>query len=81
MADLVAVLEQLKQERQQAEGRLRKLEEAIAVLSKVTTGESALSSNGGRRRYRLSEAARERIASAQRARWAKVREKTTGKLQ
>jgi hypothetical protein len=81
MADLVAVLEQLKMERQQAEGRLRKLEEAIAVISKVTTEESGPSRNGGRRQYRLSAAARERIAAAQRARWAKVREKTNRKAQ
>ncbi|HEY6765529.1 MAG TPA: hypothetical protein VI386_12210 [Candidatus Sulfotelmatobacter sp.] len=77
MADLAAVLEQLKEERQQAVGRLRKLEEAIAVLSKVTTEDSTLSSEGGRRQYRLSPAARERIAAAQRARWAKAREKST----
>ncbi len=77
MADLVAVLEQLKQEREQAEGRLRKLEEAIAVLSKVTTEDLGSSGNGGRRQYRLSPAARERISAAQRARWAKLREKTT----
>jgi hypothetical protein len=81
MTDLVAVLEQLKQEREQAEGRLRKLEEAIAVISKVTTEDSGSSRHGGRRQYRLSEAARERIAAAQRARWAKVREKSTRKTQ
>ncbi len=81
MADLGAVLEQLKMERQQAEGRLRKLEEAIAVLSKVTAEDSASLRGGGRRRYQLSEAARERIAAAQRARWAKVREKSNRKGQ
>ena len=79
MADLGAVLEQLKQERQQAEGRLRKLEEAIAVLSKVTTEDWTSSRHGSRRQYRLSEEARERISSAQRARWAKLREKSTKK--
>lgn len=73
MADLVAVLEQLKQEREQVEGRLRKLEEAIAVLSKVITEDPGSFLGGKRRRYQLSAAARERISSAQRARWAKAR--------
>jgi hypothetical protein len=36
MADLDAVLEQLKQERERAQGELRQLEKVIAALSKVT---------------------------------------------
>jgi hypothetical protein len=77
VADLDAVLEQLKQERERAEGELRQLEKVIAALSKVTTRNSGSSSNSGKRmKNRLSAAARERIAAAQRARWAKVREKT-----
>jgi hypothetical protein len=46
MADLVAVLEQLKQERDQAEGRLRKLDAAISVLSATSAlGEGARKNN------------------------------------
>jgi hypothetical protein len=73
MADLDAVLEQLKKERQKAEGELRQLEKVIATLSKVTI--KSLPSRGKGLKPRLSEAARERIAAAQRERWAKVREK------
>lgn len=61
MADLGAVLAQLKAER-------AKLDKAIAVLSGLN-GRS--SGRGGKRR--MSAAARERIAAAQRARWAKFK--------
>jgi len=60
MADLDAVLEQLKEER-------AKLDRAIAALSGV--GSNSSKANRGRRT--LSVAARKRIAAAQRARWAK----------
>ena len=61
MADLGAVVAQLKAER-------AKLDKAIEALSGV-----GVNSGGGRRR--LSAAARERIAAAQRARWAKFKAK------
>ena len=61
MTNLSAVLAQLKKERD-------KLNRAIEALSQGTKGASS-----GRRR--LSAAARQRIASAQRARWAKFRAK------
>jgi hypothetical protein len=76
MADLDAVLEQLKVERQRAEGELRELEKVIATLSRVTIRNSGTAPGSGKRmKRRLSAAARERIAAAQRTRWAKVREK------
>jgi peptidoglycan hydrolase CwlO-like protein len=75
MADLDAVLEQLKKERKRAEGELRQLEKVIATLSKVATRSRSSQSGGKGTKSRLSAAARERIAAAQRARWAKVREK------
>jgi hypothetical protein len=68
MADLDAVLEQLKQARRGAEDELKQLEKVIASLGKATTAGS-----GKRVPRRLSAAARERIAAAQRRRWAKVR--------
>ena len=72
MADLDAVLEQLKRERKRSEGELKQLDKVIAALSKMrTTGSPSDSSKDGKRQ--LSAAARERIAAAQRARWAKVR--------
>ena len=68
MADLDAVLEQLIQARKRAEGELKQLEKVIASLSKAT-----ITGSGKRVTRRLSAAARERIAAAQRKRWAKVR--------
>jgi hypothetical protein len=62
MTDLRAVIQQLKRERD-------KLDRAIAALN----GVGGRRSGGGRRR--LSAAARERIAAAQRARWAKFKAK------
>jgi len=63
MAHLGAVLAQLKAER-------AKLDKAIEALSGVAGKSSA-----GRGTRRLSPAARERIAAAQRARWAKFKAK------
>jgi hypothetical protein len=73
MADLDAVLEQLKRERERAVGELRQLEKVIAELSKVTAISLRSSGSGKGMKRQLSAAARERIAAAQRARWAKVR--------
>jgi chromosome condensin MukBEF ATPase and DNA-binding subunit MukB len=74
MADLDAVLEQLQKERERAVGELRQLEKVIAELSKVTVRSLPASYSSRKRMKRqLSAAARERIAAAQRARWAKVR--------
>jgi hypothetical protein len=66
MTDLGAVLAMLKQER-------GKLDRAIAALSGVT------SNSGGGGRRKLSAAARERIAAAQRARWAKYKKQQKSK--
>ena len=62
MADLSAIVAQLKAER-------AKLDKAIEALSGVD------GSGGGRGTRRLSAAARARIAAAQRARWAKFKAK------
>lgn len=74
MADLDAVLEQLKQERKRAVGELKQLEKVITALSRMGTRSSGSASGSGKdTKHQLSAAARERIAAAQRARWAKVR--------
>ena len=65
MADLSAIVAQLKAER-------AKLDKAIEALSGVI----GKSGSGGTRR--LSPAARARIAAAQRARWAKFKAKKKG---
>ncbi len=77
MADLDAVLEQLRQDRDRAKVELKQLEKVIAELSKSRVGASrGLRGTATRGKRQLSAAARERIAAAQRARWAKVREKS-----
>jgi len=72
MTDLGAVLEQLKKERAQ-------LDKAITALGGVVGIISGTPSSNGRGRRKLSVAARERIAAAQRKRWAKVRAKAAKK--
>jgi hypothetical protein len=73
MADLDAVLEQLKEEHERAVSELRQLEKVIAELGKIKASRQRNSSGGKRVTRRLSAAGRERIAAAQRARWAEVR--------
>ena len=63
MANLAEVLKELQQERS-------RLDEAIRVIGELVTGNHA----GAKRTKRtLSAAARQRIAAAQRARWAKAK--------
>ena len=64
MTELSAVLAQLKKERD-------RLDRAIAALSGVAAGVH----RGVSGKRKLSAAARQRIANAQRARWAKFRAK------
>jgi len=67
MANLAGVVQQLKRERDQAARTVERLDAALAALNGVDR-------RAGTRRH-LSAAARERIAAAQRARWAKLRGK------
>src|SRR5215469_1251450 len=67
MMNLSSVLKQLKQERDKAERHLAGLNVAIAAFTGVYRGKPAPT------RRKMSAAAKERIAAAQRARWAKWR--------
>ncbi len=67
MADIAAVLKELQQERS-------RLDDAIAVLKKLA-GKRYASPRRAQRRRKMSLAARQRIAAAQRARWAKWKAK------
>jgi len=69
MTDLGGVVLELRKERDQAAKTVKRLEAALAALNGVSQG------RGRGTRSRLSPAARERIAAAQRARWAKSRAK------
>lgn len=65
MAQMTAVIQQLRKERERAAREVEQLDAALAALNGATGRRS-----GSRT---LSAAARERIAAAQRARWARVR--------
>jgi hypothetical protein len=69
MADLEAVLQQLREERARAQSELSRLDQAISVLG-APSGSGAKPSRG---RRTMSADARKRIAEAQRRRWAKVK--------
>lgn len=71
MANLDAVVHQLREERTRVESELAKLNRAILVLENSGRGSSHISRRSGRRV--LSQEARARIAEAQRRRWAKVK--------
>jgi hypothetical protein len=68
MANLAGVLKELKQER-------TRLDQAIEVIGKlVGRNEAGGKARGSQPKRTLSVAARRKIAAAQRARWAKVRQ-------
>lgn len=76
MPELDNILQQLRAEREHSQAQLHRLNQAIAALEGVGPAESV---SGKRGRRTLSAAARQRMADAQRRRWAKVRAKGTAK--
>jgi hypothetical protein len=70
MTNLAGIVQQLREERDQAARVVECLDVALAALNGGSYGKRA-----GHRRH-LSAAGRARIAAAQRARWAKVRRNT-----
>lgn len=73
MANLAAVLERLREQRDESARELTQLDKAIAALGGGAGGNHAGRGAGRRGVRRMSAAARRRIAAAQRARWAKWR--------
>jgi hypothetical protein len=71
MANLSKVVNHLRGERDRVAKALERLDEAIAVLSKLDGRIGRGAGRGPGVRRRLSPAARRRIAQAQRERWAK----------
>lgn len=67
---LESVVSQLRMERTTLVNQLRHVDAALSVLGKLDNGRSYTKP----RRRTLSAAARKKIAAAQRARWAKVRQ-------
>jgi hypothetical protein len=72
MSSINKVVQQLQIQRQRTEEELEKLNLALKALSSLDGG-IAVTGSGIRRKPRFSAAARERIAAAQRARWAKIK--------
>jgi hypothetical protein len=76
MANLAEMLKNLEQERSRIVSQAKKLKKAISVLHKLAKGGSLLVVRKPvRKRRTMSAAARRRISLAQRARWAKWKEK------
>jgi hypothetical protein len=72
MSDLNNVLNQLRAERNLVQQELEHIDNAIYVLQRlVGRNGSVAAPNGSRPRRNMSASARNRIAAAQRARWAK----------
>jgi hypothetical protein len=76
--ELSGTLKALKGQRANVQGELAKLDKAITVLEDLTRT-STITTNGRGPKRTLSVAARNRIAKAQRARWAKVRRERAAK--
>lgn len=77
MANLSAVIKQLRSERDRTARELERLDNAIVALNHVgtraTTGRRVPHGRSARRSF--SAAVRARMAAAQRARWAKLKAK------
>ncbi len=71
MANLADALSELRKERSRMAGQVRKLDKAISVLRKLDGGGSSGARKSVGKRRPMSAAARRKIATAQRARWAK----------
>ena len=72
MANFEPVLQQLREERTRTQSELKGLDQAISAIESLGTATSTHLKRGRGRRA-LSPDARERIAEAQRKRWAKVK--------
>jgi hypothetical protein len=73
MSNLVKVVAQLRQQRDEAQKQVDRLDQALAALGSIygLRSRGRNSRNVGRKGRTMSAAARRRIAAAQRARWAK----------
>jgi hypothetical protein len=77
MANLQNALHQLREERSRAERQIETLDKAISAVEGVLGGSAGPARNGTRTGRVMSPAARRRIAAAQRARWARVRQQSS----
>ena len=77
MLNLTQVVQRLKEERGQLQGRIEQLDDALKALTGLRgvrgTARRRSPAHAPEKRRTMSAAARKRIAAAQRARWAKWR--------
>jgi hypothetical protein len=77
MTNLTNALQQLREERNQAQLQIEKLDGAIAAIEGLVKGNSSTLARRSTRAGRVvSAAARRRMARAQRARWENVRQES-----
>ena len=74
MGNLTSALQQLRAERNQAQAHVEKLDTAISVIESLNGSRTSGKANQPTRV--ISAASRRKMAQAQRARWAKAREKS-----
>lgn len=74
MTNLSAALQQLREERKQAQVQIEKLDQAISVIEGLAGSSNSRKATTKAAGRSLSPAARRRISIAQRARWAQRRE-------
>ena len=70
MPRLARIVRQLKGQRQVAQAEVDKLDRAIEAL---TEGHRSPERRPGKKRRRVSAAARKKMSAAQRARWSKIK--------
>ncbi len=75
MADLGRMLKELRGEQRRTQRELEHLDAAVAAFEKLVGANPGRGVRRGPRRRKLSAAARGKIARAQKARWAKLRQK------
>jgi hypothetical protein len=74
MGTLSNALQQLREERKQMQSQVEKLDRAISVIESLNG--SATTQNANQPTRIISAASRRKMARAQKARWAKAREKS-----
>jgi len=74
MTNIAETVKVMGQERSQMLGRVRQLDDAISVLRKLNGASLSVMGKTAKKRT-MSAAGRRRIATAQRARWAKWKAK------
>ena len=77
--ELASTVKMLQGQRAQVQKELTKLDKAIAVLQELNGTDSTPGQNG--KGHTMSAAARRKIAKAQKARWAKVRQTQKAKAE